>query len=350
MQELTITQKFFRYFAFIHIWLAGGMILGGLSLRFFTGYHTSGFAFFAFGLSCLYMAIASGYVYQNWDLEGEGSPVYERSQRKALLMGWALGIPFWGVFGAILISAAFTKGHLTKFDIVKTPQFDKEIQRFISDEKKAGNSPIKEYTDRTLVIEGDSTNLTSVLKLVLRGEGGNKERHIHRIQFEGTEYTMVLESHRFRFGWKDYSKDAFSNPQLCELYVPFKISTVDGSWVDPIKLGGVPEFLSIKELNTLNIRLKFGELQLAEFLPWKGWGDESMLCEKAAYDFRKNNKSTSFGSWIFNSAPNSVVQYLAFPGFSDALQGAEVYRPLILVDGFSAYIEHVGDIFRNVFD
>ena len=350
MQELTITQKIFRYFAFIHIWLAGGMILGGLSLRFFTGYHTSGFAFFAFGLSCLYMAIASGYVYQNWVLQGEESPVYGRSQRKALLLGWALGVPFLGGVGTILISAAFTKGHLTEFDIVKTPQFDREIQRFISDEKRVGNNPIKEYTDRTLIIEGDSTNLTTVLRLVLRDAGDNKGRHIHTIKFGGTEYKMVLESHRFRFGWKDFSKDSFSNPQLCELYVPFKISTMDGRWVDPIEFDGVPEFFSAKELNAQNVRLKSGELLLTEFLPWKGWGDVSMLCQKAAFRYRKDNDLTSFGSWVFNSAPKVVVQNLAFPGFSDALQGAEIYRPLILVDSFPMYIENIGEIFRNVFD
>ncbi len=348
MQELTVTQKFFRYFAFIHIWLAGGMILGGLSLRFFTGYHTSGFAFFAFGLSCLYMAIASGYVYQNWVLQGGESPVYERSQRKALLMGWALGVPFWGVFGVILISAAFTKAFFTKFDIVKTPQFDKEVQRFISDEKRVGNNSIKEYTDKTLIIEGDA-GLVLALWLVPQGRKESKESHVHNIQVDGVEYQIVLESHRFRFGWKDYSKDAFSNPQLCELYVPFSVSTMTGDEGDPEELEGVPEFLLIEDLNKLNIRLESGELLLSAFLK-NGSGSQSMECRKAAYRHSKNNELTSFGSWALMSAPKDVIQYIAFPGLSDALRGSETYRPLVLIDGFFAYIDHVGDIFRNVFD
>jgi len=347
MQELTITQKFFRYFAFIHIWLAGGMILGGLSLRFFTGYHTSGFAFFAFGLACLYMAIVSGYVYQNWFLQGEDSPVYERSQRKALLMGWSLGVPFWGVFGAIVILPVFDDVLVQEYKIVKTLQFDREVQRFVAEADRDGNNGLKEYTDSILVVEGDVAGLTVPLDMVWSAVGENT--HIQKVLINDVEYKLVLMSHLSHFGWDDFNKHYSSNPEFCHFIVPFVLYSLKGERLtNNVSSSKKIKFMDHEGLNEIDITLGDGELIVNNILE-RGNVNRARSCKIAASEYFEK-KSTPSGYDVFRFESKELLNYLAYPGLSQGKVKGISYKKYVLVGSPYIYIRRVGEAFRGVFD
>jgi len=348
MTELIPVQKFFRFFSLSHLVLALAMVLLGLSLRFFSGWHTAGFAFFAFGLSCLYMGVASGYTWQNWFLEGEPNPDYEKKRQKQLLGAIGLGVPFWGVFGLVVVAAAFEPVDIVEYTINKTPQFDKQLQRILKDARD--KTAVLEYTDTTLVIKDQGTGVNSAIIITqISRENLNKNpsqnSHIFNVSIDGSKHILELEPHKSFFRWTDDNKNKYAHEHLCEYHVPYTISP---ALYNNTSKTIIPIFIDTPTINDLDITLKNNSVVVKNFFHLGSYGSRGS-CKRASKKYLNERKVS--GSYLssLGSAPDIMVVAIAFPSFSDAVLTSRYTYYVTIVTSTNIYLKRVTLIFNNFF-